>query len=71
MGADMHTDEANSHEYNARNAASRPHAIVQSAHGAGHTGTAHDVAMHQAVQRGKKGGTFVLTASGKRRYIKR
>jgi hypothetical protein len=27
--------------------------------------------MHQAVQHGAKGGTFVVTKSGKKRYVKK
>ncbi len=49
----------------------RAKAVSQTQHGTATTHTPHDRAMHQAVQHGAKGGTFVVTKSGKKRYVKK
>lgn len=40
-------------------------------HGTATAHTPHDQAMHQATQTGAKGGKFVISATGKKRYVKR
>jgi hypothetical protein len=51
-------------------AAERARAMHSASHGTAGRATPHDQAMHQAVQTGKKGGEFVISKSGKKRYVK-
>lgn len=50
-------------------AAVRDRAMHSTSHGTAGHATPHDQAMHQAVQTGKKGGKFVTSKSGKKRYV--
>ena len=46
-------------------------AVQATQHGTATTHTPHDQAMHRATQTGAKGGKFVISATGKKRYVKR
>lgn len=52
-------------------ATERARVMHVASHGTASHTTPHDQAMHQATQTGEKGGQFVITSSGKKRYVGR